>query len=146
MKIWSKIYCTFKISINQNMVGIHFVGIEFVENRFVIVGQSVYSHAIIVFPWTHFRNTSAIWYEMAQTDQSFARNQNSRIRWAWKIIRWSNQIGFQKRNNVCYIKIHSKHSNNTLLSLLRSFMKQTLLGMYISFWIYCQIKQTYEKF
>ena len=71
---------TFKISINQNMVGIHFVGIEFVENRFFIVGQSVYSQAIIVFPWTHFRNTSAIWYEMAQTDQSFARNQNSRIR------------------------------------------------------------------
>ena len=28
--------------------------------------------------------------------------------------------------NVCFIKIRSKHSNNTLLSLLRIFMKQTL--------------------
>jgi hypothetical protein len=28
--------------------------------------------------------------------------------------------------NVCFIKIRSKHSSNTLLSLLRMFMKQTL--------------------
>ena len=28
--------------------------------------------------------------------------------------------------NVCFTKIRSEHSNNTLLSLLRIFMKQTL--------------------
>ena len=28
--------------------------------------------------------------------------------------------------NLCFIKIRSKHSNNTLLSLLQFFMKQTL--------------------
>ena len=31
------------------------------------------------------------------------------------------------QNNVCFIKIRSKHSSNTLLSLLRIFMKQTLV-------------------
>ena len=29
-------------------------------------------------------------------------------------------------NNVCFIEIRSRHSNNTLLSLLQIFMKQTL--------------------
>ena len=29
--------------------------------------------------------------------------------------------------NVCLIKIRSKHSSNTLLSLLRFFMRQTLV-------------------
>ena len=31
--------------------------------------------------------------------------------------------------NVCFIKIRNKHSSNTLMSLLRIFMKQTLLGL-----------------
>ena len=30
--------------------------------------------------------------------------------------------------NVCFIKIRSKHNDNTLLSLLRIFMKQALEG------------------
>ena len=33
----------------------------------------------------------------------------------------------QKQLNVCFIKIRSKHNSNTLLSLLRNFMKQTLV-------------------
>ena len=33
----------------------------------------------------------------------------------------------ERLNNVCFIKIHSKHSSNTLVSLLRIFMKHTLL-------------------
>ena len=35
---------------------------------------------------------------------------------------------FTKSANVCFIKIRSKHSSNTLLSLLRIFMKQTLIA------------------
>ena len=31
--------------------------------------------------------------------------------------------------NVCLIKIRSKHISNTLLSLLRIFMRQTLVNM-----------------
>ena len=30
-------------------------------------------------------------------------------------------------SNVCFIKIHTKPSSNTLLGLVRIFMKQTLL-------------------
>ena len=39
------------------------------------------------------------------------------------------QTGFftKKKSNVCFIKIRSKHSSNTLVSLLRIFMKQTLV-------------------
>ena len=33
---------------------------------------------------------------------------------------------FQLFSNICFMKIRSKHSNNTLLSLLRIFMKQML--------------------
>ena len=42
------------------------------------------------------------------------------------------QTGFftKKKSNVCFIKIRSKHSSNTLVSLLRIFMKQTL-SMYL---------------
>ena len=36
---------------------------------------------------------------------------------------WDNKI---KVNNVCLIKIHSKHNSNTLLHLLHFFMRQTL--------------------
>ena len=36
-------------------------------------------------------------------------------------------IFHKKLNNVCLIKIRSKHSSNTLLSLLRIFMRQTLV-------------------
>ena len=32
----------------------------------------------------------------------------------------------ESSHNVCLIKIRSKHSSNTLLSLLRFFMRQTL--------------------
>ena len=32
-------------------------------------------------------------------------------------------------SNVCLIKIRSKHSSNTLLHLLRFFMRQTLLKL-----------------
>ena len=34
--------------------------------------------------------------------------------------------GYSALVNVCFIKIHSKHSSNTLVSLLQILMKQTL--------------------
>ena len=34
---------------------------------------------------------------------------------------------YQRKYNGCFIKIRSKHSSNTLVSLLRIFMKQTLI-------------------
>ena len=45
---------------------------------------------------------------------------------------WSERIDLlvrvmcMKETNICLIKIRSKHSSNTLLSLLRFFMRQTL--------------------
>ena len=37
-----------------------------------------------------------------------------------------DQFGSAHEGNVCFIKIRSKYSSNTLVSLLRIFMKQTL--------------------
>ena len=45
---------------------------------------------------------------------------------------WSERIDLlvrvmcMKETNICLIKIRSKHSSNTLLSLLQFFMRQTL--------------------
>ena len=41
-----------------------------------------------------------------------------------------------KATNICFIKIRSKHNSNTLLSLLRIFMKQTLFDFEL---VTCQI-------
>ena len=43
---------------------------------------------------------------------------------AWILKQFENLI--KSWGNVCFIKICSKLSSNTLLSLLRNFMKQTL--------------------
>ena len=52
----------------------------------------------------------------------------------WKLKNIDRAKGFLSLddlpNNVCFIKIRSKHSSNTLLSLLRIFMKQTLQLLY----------------
>ena len=37
--------------------------------------------------------------------------------------------GLQMTTNVCFIKIHTKHSSNALLSLVQIFMKQTLFSL-----------------
>ena len=49
--------------------------------------------------------------------------------------------------NVCFTKIRSEHSNNTLLSLLRIFMKQTLPDKF-TYQIYQMVKENYatEKY
>ena len=39
--------------------------------------------------------------------------------------------------NVCFIKIHSKDNNNTLLSVLPIFMKQTLFARLRAEMLYC---------
>ena len=54
--------------------------------------------------------------------------------WKYEVVAlpkiWKKKFENSALNNVCFIKIPSKHSNNTLLSLLRIFMKQTL-------WLIC---------
>ena len=47
-------------------------------------------------------------------------------------------------NNVCPVKIRSKHSSNTLLCLLRIFTGQTLIGQKVAFKKNLQILEAYE--
>ena len=42
--------------------------------------------------------------------------------------------------NVCLIKNRSKHNSNTLLRLLRIFMRQTLHSRPIHLWVFCKEK------
>ena len=42
-------------------------------------------------------------------------------------------------DNVCFIKIRSKHSSNTLVSLLRIFLKQTLQAVVIIQFVWAEI-------
>ena len=44
--------------------------------------------------------------------------------------------------NICLIKIRSEHRSNTLLSLLQSFMRQTLEKKITKYWPLCSISHS----